>query len=344
MKLTAALTLGFMLLALRAGAQTAPATGPVLGGRDEARGRKPGDRTVAEGGKGLVERDTVQVAPGHGLAVKKVVVDNRLGDVEVVGHDAPEVAITVIKRAPDGTTLDRLKVNLITDPDGTVDIGAALATSAEARPVPAREIRIDVSVRVPRGAAVEVRAWNGRVAVTGVRNGATLSANAADVTVADVTGPVTTGVTRGTQHLTGLHGAVKADATYGQLDIEGVSGTELAARVHEGQLNATRVRSRKVRLRTTLGDIHFSGELMAGADVDIASYQGTVEVELVPSRAAVRVDLASRDGAIDSRLDLARGQTGADHVFGMLGRGKRAATLHVSSVHGDLSVGMAGIR
>jgi hypothetical protein len=304
-----------------------------------------GARQVARDGVGLVERDTVQIAPARGVEIKELVVDNRLGDVQVVGHDGPEVALTVIKRAPDGTTLDRLKVNLSTDINGRVDIGAALLAGVEDRPVPARAVRIDIVVEVPRRAHVTVRAWNGKVAVAGVHAGATLSAHVGDLTVTDVRGKVITDSLRGTQRLSSVSGAVDADTTYGEVAIDGMTGTELAARVQDGQLVASRVKARKVRLRTTFGDIQFSGEILAGADVDIASYQGTVDVRLLPGTTPIRLDAGTREGRLDSRVQLAGGvQPDGNHVQGMLGRGKQPATLRITSVTGNVSVGMAGVQ
>lgn len=308
-----------------------PPLGPLLGAP-----RAPD----AQGG--VVERDSVQIAPARGVKVKRVVVDNRLGDVQVVGHDGPEVAVTVVKRAPDGTTLDRLKVNLTAGPDGTVSIGAALLAADEARPVPAREVRIDVSIEVPRSAHVEVRAWNGEVAVTGVNAGATLFAHAADVNVTDVRGKVVTDTTRGSQRLVSVRGDVDADTTFGDVAIDGMSGLVLAARAHEGLLTATRVRARRVTLTTTNGDIQFEGVLEAGAQVDIASYRGKVDVRLGSASAFTRVEATSRDGHVDSRMELAGGvQAERGRLTGTFGKGRRPATLRVSSALGDVTLGMA---
>jgi hypothetical protein len=322
------LVVGLLLVPGGARAQT-PRPGPILGEREVA--RTPG---------GMVERDTVKIAPARGVKIKRVTVDNRLGDVDVVGHDEAYVALTVVKRAPDGTTLDRLKVNLVAEPDGTVDIGAALVAAQEARPVPARAVRIDISLEMPRSAHVEVRAWNGKIAVSGVHAGATLSAHAADLTVTDVRGPVVTDAARGTQRLSGVKGDVDAEAAYGDLDLDGIAGHVLAARVHTGQLTATRVRSRKVTMRTTFGDIHFTGELLAGSSVDIASYGGSVEVRLPRGGGLVRIDASSERGRVESRVELAGGSRDRGRLVGSHGRGGKPVALRVSSVVGDVSLGL----
>jgi Putative adhesin len=294
----------------------------------------------------MIERDDVQIQPHAKVKVKKVAIDNRLGDVTVVGHDDPGVVVHVVKRGPDAETIERLKVNLVTDPDGSITLGTALMAGNEARPLPARSIRIDVTLEVPRGAHIDVKAWNGKLAVTGVHAGAELRAHAADVAVTDVSGKVSTDVTRGNQKLTSVKGTVVAENTYGEVSLESVSGDSLAASVHEGQVIATRVKSRTVKLRTTFGDIHFTGELLAGGSYDLASYQGNVKVQLVRPAAkdklALRLDAYARDGQIDSRLELAdvtRPEAGRlQGTFG--GSRRKPAVLSISSMAGNVSVGL----
>jgi hypothetical protein len=291
----------------------------------------------------LIERDTVEIEPKGGVKVKKVSVDNRLGDVKVVGHDGPGVSLSVVKRAPDGTVLDRMKVNLVTDPDGTITIGTALLAGAEATPVPAKSIRIDISLEVPRGASISVQAWNGKVSVAGVRSGATLSAHVGEITVTDVSGTVVTESAQGSQTLTGVRGSVDADLTYGNLALDGISGDTLAASTHDGPIVATRVKSKKVRITTTFGTIHFSGEVLATGDVEIVSYKGDVNVSLVPSKGlGFQLDAYARDGVIDSKLELTeREQPEKGRLVGSYGTvRKKPAVLKVRSVVGDVRIGL----
>ena len=302
----------------------------------------------AQEGGFLIERDDVKIQPHAKVKVKSVAIDNRLGDVNVIGHDDPSVVVHVVKRGPDGDTLDRLKVNLVTDPDGSITLGTALMAGDEARPLPARSIRIDVTLEVPRGAHVDVKAWNGKVAVTGVKNGAALRAHAADLTVTDVNGKVTTDNTRGNQRLTSVKGNVTAENTYGEVALESISGDALAASVHEGKVIATRVKSRTVKLRTTFGDIQFTGELLAGGHYDLASYHGDVIVQLLPpesasgKRLAFALDAYARDGRVDSRLELAdASRPEAGRLVGSFGPARaKPAVLSISSMAGRVSVGL----
>jgi hypothetical protein len=331
---TASLVIAFLASARADAAEPAPAAPAAL----------PITTSTSQEGEFLIERDDVQIQPHAKVKVKAISVDNRLGDVSVIGHDDPSVIVHVVKRGPDGDTIDRLKVNLVTDPDGTITLGTALMAGEEARPLPARSIRIDVTLEVPRGAHIAVKAWNGKVAVTGVRAGAALKAHAAEIAVTDVSGKVTTDNTRGNQKLTSVKGTVSAENTYGEVSLESISGDSLAASVHEGQVIATRVKSRTVKLRTTFGDIHFTGELLAGGRYDLASYKGNVIVQLQPTqhqRLSLALDAYARDGQVDSRLELAdvtRPEQG--RLLGSFGASRKPALLSISSMAGNVSVGL----
>jgi hypothetical protein len=288
--------------------------------------------------EGLIERDKVDIAPAPGVRIHTLKLDNRLGDVTVVGTDRPSISLSVIKRAPDDETLDRLKVNLVPDPSGTVTITSALLFGEESRPVGAGQVRIDIRVEAPRGAKVSVQAWNGRVSVTEMTSGANLAGHETEMTVANVKGLITTTNVRGRQQLTDLDGDVSANNTYGELNLDGIEGGTLAARVHDGTVIAQRIRSRNVKIITTFGHIRFRGELLAGVDYDLRSYRGNVEVLATGN---FSVDAYSRDGAVDSRVELAEvARPEAGRLMGTYGSRQRPATLHLSSTAGNVIVGL----
>lgn len=310
-----------------------------------APGAAHAQKQVEKEGGFLIERDTVDIQPQDKIKVQAIAVDNRLGDVTVVGHDAPGVSLTVVKRAPDGEILDRLKVNLVTDPDGTITLGTSLLPGQEARPLPAKSVRIDISLEVPRNVKVQVKAWNGKVSVAGVRAGASLEAHAGDITVTDVNGQVSAETSAGSQTLKGVRGEVKVESVDGGLALDGISGENLAASTHDAPIVATRVKSKNVRIRTTFGTIHFSGEVLAGGAVELASYKGNVDVQLVPSKGlALKLDAYARDGQVDSRLEMTdRIEPEKGRLMGTFGPARaRPAILRVQSLVGDVRIGLAG--
>ncbi|MBI4508634.1 MAG: DUF4097 family beta strand repeat protein [Deltaproteobacteria bacterium] len=293
-----------------------------------------------------VERDSVEIAPHRGVRIRALDVENRLGDVTVLGHDAPSVTLSVVKRAPDGETLDRLKVNLVPDPAGSIHVGTALLIGKEARPIPVGSVRIDLALAVPRDARVEIRAWNGKLTVAGIRGGARLSANEGEITVTDVRGTVATSNARGRQELRAVRGAVALGNAFGEVSLDEISGDSLAASVHEGTVVATQVRSSHVKIRTTYGQVLFQGELLAGGRYDIRSYQGDITIRFRQGP-KVALEAISRDGVVeshldDSQMDLAGASTRpAGRLVGTYGSSRRKpALLEVLSVTGRVTLGL----
>jgi len=99
----------------------------------------------------VVERSRVEVNPA-GHAFTNLTVDNPLGDVRVEGYDGNAVQIETRKHAPDGDTLDRLRVSLVPSADGSVRISTLVDTGKEVKQVARSAVRIDLVIRAPRKA------------------------------------------------------------------------------------------------------------------------------------------------------------------------------------------------
>ncbi|HKA90749.1 MAG TPA: DUF4097 family beta strand repeat-containing protein [Haliangiales bacterium] len=284
-----------------------------------------------------IERDNVDIAPAPGVTIKTIEVDNRLGNVTVIGRDAPGITLSVVKKAPDAETLERLKINLVPDPNGAVSISSALLVGQEARPIAPVSVRVDITVIAPRNAALDVKAWSGTLAVEGMRAGARLLAHDGQIDVKDVRGLVTTTTMRGNQRLRGVMGSVWADDTYGDLTFEDIAGDELQARVHRGQVTATQVRSKTVRITTTFGDIRFTGELLSGGIYELRSFRGNVEVR---SDGAFRIDAFAPAG-IESRVELAHvARPEEGRMIGTYGSNDQPAMVVASSRTGRVLFGL----
>ena len=67
----------------------------------------------------VVERAKLEIQPAE-RAITKVSIANPLGNVRVEGYDGTSIQIETIKRAPTEEALDRLRVSLVPNPDGTV--------------------------------------------------------------------------------------------------------------------------------------------------------------------------------------------------------------------------------
>jgi hypothetical protein len=289
----------------------------------------------------VVERDNVEIAPAPGIEITQLEIDNRLGDITIIGRDQPGITLAVVKRAPDEETLERLKVNLVPDPSGIVRISSALLVGEEMRAIAAGTVRIDIQVHAPRAAAARARAWNGNLGVTGMHNGADVTAHEGQIVVTNVKGPVVTRSMRGRQRLSDVSGPVTADETFGDVDLDGIRGESLAARVHRGTVTATRIRSRTVSITTTFGDIHFRGELAAGGRYELRSYRGNVDAR---AAGAFEVEARSRDGVIVPTAPMEAMTREARRLTGRHGSWRGAGTppiLVLSSTAGNVTFGLA---
>ena len=288
----------------------------------------------------VVERDNVEIAPAPGIEIERLDIDNRLGDVTIIGRDQPGISLAVVKRAPDEETLERLKVNLVPDPSGVVRISSALLVGEEMRAIAAGTVRIDIQVHAPRAAAARARAWNGNLGVTGMGRGADLTTHEGEIVVTNVQGAVVTRSMRGRQRLSDVTGPVTADETFGDVDLDGIRGASLAARVHRGTVTATRIRSQTVSITTTFGDIHFRGELAAGGRYELRSYRGNVDAR---AAGAFEVEAWSRDGVVAPTVPVDAITREARRVVGRHGNWRGAGKppiLVLSSTAGSVTFGL----
>ena len=295
---------------------------------------------------GVVEQDIVRSAPDDGKEISLVDIDNRLGDVEIEGHDKNEIVIVAVKRAPDDETLERLKVTMVTHPNGQVTISTALKTgSREARPIPAGSVGVDLLVRAPRSAAVEATLWNGRIEVESVDNGADLSVNAGSIDVRHASGKIRTKSARGGQQFSELIDAtIDAQSVAGDMNVDTVSGDALDASIHDGRFVGRNIRVGRATVRTTRGDITIEGEMLPTGVYKFSSVRGDIELRLSPARArartaAVKVLAYARRGTVNlpssfrSREDI---ETGV--VSGSYGTGKESAHVALRSRAGSITV------
>jgi DUF4097 and DUF4098 domain-containing protein YvlB len=289
------------------------------------------------------ERGSVKFAPAKGVVIKSVHVDNRLGDIEVVGSDDSSVTLSYVKTALNGDTLSRLKIDVpVPDQSGVIDISTVLLPGKEEQIVASGSIRVDVTITVPRKVALDLKAWNGKVAASGMRNGAKLMAHDAQIAVTDVAGGVTTASTRGEQKLTDVKGTVQAQNDFGNTSLDQISGDLLAARSDDGSISATHIRSRTVKLETTSGEITYSSELLAGGKYDFASYKGDIKLKIGPD-VALKLSAYARQGEVTSHLELSdedRPEKG--RLMGTFaGSGnQKPATLDVKTIGGMISLGL----
>lgn len=236
-------------------------------------------RATSDAAPGVIAQTELEVGPA-GKRITRVEVDNPLGNVRVIGHDAPGLRITAVKRAPDDGTLARLRVSLTPDAAGPMRIITAVDPGKETRPVTRRLVQIDLVIEAPRDAWVDGRTGDGLLELINMDAGGELDSASGAVIVRNVSGPVTAHTVDAALSLAEVFGVVEAGALAGDVTLDTIRGDRLVATAHAGRISGRRVRSRNLELTTTSGDIDIEGHLVAGGTVRIATVRGRVNVAL----------------------------------------------------------------
>jgi len=303
---------------------------------DESRDSKLADGAEVAAA-GVYVQDLLEAVPPSGTAITKLDVDNRLGDVRIVGHDGSGLSIFAVKHAPDAATLERLEVKLVQDPSGPVSIRTQLATGRDGSAIAAGSVRIDLVVRVPRSAKVAASVWNGKLRVKGVENGASAQANEGPIDIEQVSGDVSADSAAGSQRFKKIYGTLEAQTLEGDVDVDSLRGERLAASVKTGSVSARSVIVREMVIRVVKGDIRVEAEVIAGGSYKITSISGNVEARL-RGKARAKLIASAKRGKLALPERLRPTKTANDEVVGYLGSGGSPAHVEVRSKTGDVVV------
>ncbi len=234
---------------------------------------------VAAPGQGLVEHSRLEVAP-DGRAIKQLTIENPLGDVRIEGYDGQSILIETRKTAPDEDALERLRVSLIPNPDGTVRILTTADGGKELRSLARAAVRIDLIIRAPRDARIDAAVSAGSLDVVNMDAGGELDTASGPISVRNVAGGVSTHSVSGNTSLTQVFGSVDAQTLSSDLDLDTIGGDRLIASADHGKIAGRRVRSRDVELTTTDGKITLEAEASLRGRMMVASLRGDVDVKL----------------------------------------------------------------
>ncbi|MDX2093433.1 MAG: DUF4097 family beta strand repeat-containing protein [Kofleriaceae bacterium] len=286
----------------------------------------------------VVERARLEVQPG-GKPIKQLSIENPLGDVKVEGYDGASIQIETRKQAPDDEGLDRLRVSLVPNPDGTVRLTATADGGAEYRTLPRGAVRIDLIIRAPRDARIDAVASAGHLEVINMDGGGELDTASGRISVRNMAGVLTTNTVSGETSLAQVFGTIDAQALSADLSLDTIAGERLIASVNRGKIAGRRIRSRQIELTSTDGRIVLEGEAMLHGRMVIASLNGDVEVRL---RRAVPVLVRARGTKVDlgSAMTNAKAQQDAwlEAQVGRVAPGATPALVQLSSRHGNVQL------
>jgi hypothetical protein len=259
----------------------------------------------------LVERARLEVKPFAGTPIKQVAIDNPLGDVKVEGYDGDSILIETRKSAPDEDGLDRLRISLVPNPDGTVRITTTADRDKESSPVSRANVRIDLIVRAPHQARVDAAVSAGKLEVTKMDAGGELDSGTGAIAVSNVQGDLSTHTVSGATRLSVVYGSVDAQSLSSDLDFDTINGDRLIASANRGQIAGRRVRARDVELTTTSGRIVLEAEVSLRGRIMVSSLKGDLDVKLHRTNNAplairaqgTRVNLGSAEGMSRTSTD-----------------------------------------
>jgi hypothetical protein len=227
----------------------------------------------------IVERARFEIQPS-GKPFKQIAIENPLGDVRVEGYDGTAIQIETRKQGPTDEALDRLRVSLVPNPDGTVRMKTTADGGVEYAKLGREQVRIDLIVRAPRDARIEAVSSSGALEVLNMDAGGDLDTASGRITVKNVAGELTTHSVTGATSLTQVFGSVDAQIIQNDLALDSIGGERLIASVNHGKIEGRRIRSRNIELSTMEGKIVFEGEASTQSRFIIASVKGDVDVKL----------------------------------------------------------------
>jgi DUF4097 and DUF4098 domain-containing protein YvlB len=229
----------------------------------------------------IVEKASLDIQPAN-KAFKQVTIDNPLGDIRIEGWDKTSIRIETRKVAPDEEGLDRLRISLVPNPDGTVRITttADAPVDREVKPLPRGAVRIDLVVHAPRNTHIEATASAGSLEFNNMDAGGDLDTASGRISVNNVAGGVSTHSVSGATSITTVFGSVDSHTLSSNLDLDSISGEHLIASANHGKIAGRRVRSRDIELTTNDGNVSLEAEAALHGRVAIASMSGDIDVRL----------------------------------------------------------------
>ena len=164
--------------------------------------------------------------PVTGKAQPHLIVIDRRGDVEVHTSDQPAIEAVVKEtiRADNETeakkSADQLKFQIAQEAGQYV-----FKSNVDSLPSGGRNVRLDITLRVPKGTSTELTAERGDISVEGLQADQALTSNHGDVRVSGIEGLVKVHKSNGDTQVHDVKGNVEIDGRGGDVDVASVSGT-----------------------------------------------------------------------------------------------------------------------
>ncbi len=207
---------------------------------------------------------------------------NRRGDVEVRASDKPafDAIVKEIVRADNEAEAkklaDQLKFEIAQEGGQYV-----LRSNLDSLPNSGRNVRLDVTLNVPKTTTADITAERGDISVEGLQGEQTLTTKRGDVRVANVEGLVRVHKSHGGTQVRDIKGNVEVDGRGGDVDVGGVTGTVTVSGDFSGAVQFRDITQslRYSSSRTDLAAQRLSGRLyMEMGSLDARGVDGPFEL------------------------------------------------------------------
>lgn len=264
-------------------------------------------------------------------ADKRLRVENPCGDVRILGRT--DTGTVLAQAHLRGATAEEAKTRA---QEYTVIIEESESLVVIRQPdVPG--LAVDLTIRLPEAAHIEVRTEMGDVSILDHPAGVRVTSRSGDVKVRGASGPVEISADSGEIVVEDAESpSVALDTKSGNLTIARVRGN-VNARTAAGDISLTESSGKVVSLESVSGDVRVDLIEPVIGSVNVRTVSGDVSVE-VPDGGDCRVSLSSLRGDVASELNLQDEARAEGRRTGRLGSG--TGTLDISAVTGDVHLKM----
>ena len=199
-----------------------------------------------------------------------------------------------------------------------------------------RRVSVDFTVVVPASAAVDLRSVSGDISVTGVRGAVRAEAINGTVTTAGTPRLEVAKTVSGDLAVTdaGSDGDVSLGSVSGGVSVKGLKARGLDLQTVSGDTTLANIRCDRVGIRSVSGGVAFSGTLAKSGRYDITAHSGDISLTL-DGGTGFDVEASSFSGSIHSALPVTPRGPGPAPVGA--GRPKGPASNRLVGTYGDAS-------
>ncbi len=258
------------------------------------------------------------------------------GKVTIEGHDGPRVELTASQfvRVADVAKAQLALEGLALRVEPAADhLGITTAVQDDMAAIGCTEYRMDVAIRVPRGASVELRANHGETRLTGINGNVTIEQENGTLVLANMQGAITAVV---------KNGDIESSATAGAIDLTASGGVTVrqamgGVRVQSGGGNTlVDTPGGPVYARSRGGDVRLIALGGVRGDYDIAAEDGNISLA-IPADADALFIVNVYGGKLFTSVPLTGTTEGNTYNF----QGRRNAGTHrilVETRRGDVVI------